>query len=1058
MTNCGQCGNGCPPTAKFCGECGSRLEWSCVKCAAPNAADNRFCESCGTSRDPQFPVLAPVPVEGVSSPASVARADGERRYLTVMFCDLVGSTTLSGDLDPEDMQRVVLGFQQACTSAIERNGGYVAHYMGDGILAYFGYPVATEHAAANAARAGLAIVENVKHISPDMPSISVRVGIHAGLAVIADMGAGQSQQVRDVIGETPNVAARVQSMAMPGTVLMSGDAHRLCEGFIVSRSIGHRELKGVARSIELFEVMADTGASSRMDVAHARHTLTPLLGRQREIDVLARAWRRSQRGDGQVVWISGDPGIGKSRLIRELSHQVRADDGIEIELRCSQFHQSSSLYSSTEQFRRYVLAVSTELSLRAIERLGDDSGTPRGLVVPVVADLLGVPFGPPYQRVAGSADFVRKHTLDVIARIIEDRARRQPVLLVIEDIQWIDATSAEMVERFIGPEQSRDLAVIVTHRSDFQPTRPAVASHHQYIHLDRLDQEEVLAFVAAVAGDRAVDSRRLAQIVARTEGVPLFIEELTQLVLDDIDGASDSVPATLRDSLTARIDLLGPEVDLLRTLAVVGREAPDGLLHEVSQLDRQTFERYRDRLIEGGLVIRRGRGVHAVYGFKHALQHSVVYESMLRVTRRAVHARVASALEVRFVDRSVTEPEVSARHHELAGDLTSAVHYLGRAGARAIAISAHREALTHLQHARQLVAQLPDGRERDLEEISVLVQLGVPTTALLGYGSEETEEVYSSAERLCALVGEGAPVYAALYGLFRTRLLRGEYSNAQEISVRLMGLAAAEPGREALRVGAERAMGSVLLYQGRSHRESLDHLEGALAASHTERPGAYLGDLNDVVDPIVTCRAYAAWALWLLGEPKAARALSDEAVSSARRLAHPFTLGLALCFDTWLCQFERDIDAVERRADEAYRHSIDYGFPFWTGWANVLRAWVRAARGDVEGVDAMRAGIDEWQAQGSALGKSYFLGLVGEGEAMVGLWQDSATTLDGAIELAERVGEGFWLPELVRLRAEAAQGLGEAPAAVAALLDRAEHIATGQGAQSLLERIAQTAK
>jgi hypothetical protein len=599
---------------------------------------------------------------------------------------------------------------------------------------------------------------------------------------------------------------------------------------------------------------------------------------------------------------------------------------------------------------------------------------------------------------------------------------------------------------------------IVTHRADFSPEVPP-AAHHRQITLDRLQPEDIRAIIRAIAGDEGLGTVLDDQVSERTEGIPLFAEELTQLLVDNEPGTQGlTVPGTLRDSLMARIDHLGPEAHVVRTLSVLGRESPDGLLHEVSGLDRTIYNDHIAKLLRNGLLIRRGEGNHSVYAFKHALQQEVVYDSMLKSTRRQIHAQVAKSLESRFAERTVTEPETSARHFELGGDPTRAVSYLLRAGDRAVAISAHSEALIHLRHARHLVDEFPLGADRDMQEIAVLVKLGVPITATTGYGSAEAGEVYSRAKSLCDALGPNAPVYPALYGLFRTVLLRAEYTTAEELAQRLSALARAQPDRAALGVGANRALGSTRVYRGEDHAEAYLYLRAALDAPDANRPGAYLGDLNDVVDPIITCRSYAAWMQWLMGNPETARQLSNDAITAARRLAHPFTVGLALCFDTWLCQFEGDARATAERAEEGREHAEIHGFPFWVGWADVLLGWARTQRGDAAGVTEMRDGIHKWEAQGSRLGKTYFLGLVAQGEALMGDHETADRTLDDALELTVTMGERFWLPELLRTKAEVGATLVRSSATAHALLDDAHRLATAQGAVALLARIGDTRK
>lgn len=981
-----------------------------------------------------------------------ATAAGERRHVALMFCDLVGSTSLSESLDVEEFTAVVQAYQRAVGAEVERQSGYVGHFMGDGVLAYFGYPVADALASVRAIRAGFALIAAVDELRSEYPGLAVRVGVHSGETVITDMGAGDNRQLRDVVGDTPNMAARVQGIAAPGTIAVSSSARDECSGFIDFDSMGLHELKGISEPIEIFRAVSDTGAGDRLDLAAAQQRLTPLVGRNAELDQLTAAWRRTRAGDPQVVWLSGEPGIGKTRLVRELLRTVHADGAIEIEFRCSMLHQASRLHSAAEQFRRYLLARHGGLTIDGAEQLADENGTPRSLAVPVIAQLVGIPLVDPYRAVDGSSDHIRQHTLDVVARLVEDRARRQPVVVVIDDIQWIDSTTAELVERFIGDEPAPDIMTVVTHRSDHHPDVPSAPHHHQ-IELDRLGESEVAEIIAAVAGEGAIAASLTRRISSRTEGIPLFAEELTQLVLASPSDADPSVPATLRDSLMARIDRLGPEADVLRVLSIFGREAPAGLLQAVSGLDTEQFVHRIERLLSSGMIVRRGSGARAVYAFRHALQQEVAYESMLRSTRRQLHARVANALESLFVESTLAEPEISARHLELSGEVERALPYLFRAGDRAIAISAHDEALTHLSHARELIAQLPPGPDRDRYEIDALVRLGVPTTATLGYGSPEAETMYARAQELSASMGGDSNTYPALYGLFRVRLLQARYERASALARQLDEMATAAPHRVELTAGSERALGSVLFYTGHDQTRTLHHLQNVLSLPDADRPGAYLGSLTDVVDPVITSRSYAAWTNWIIGNPKAARQLSDDAVHAARRLAHPFTVCLALCFDSWLRQFESDVAATIATAEEARGLAAEHGFTFWVGWADVLLSWGRGMLGDTTAVDALWAGIDGWQAQGSRLGKTYFVGLAGHVQAVSGDLDAAAATLDDALELVESMDEHFWQPELHRLRAEVLRGCGGDPAQVGALLERARERAVAQGASALVERI-----
>ena len=514
---CSDCGARAADGTRFCGQCGERLTWACSGCGERVEVQHRFCVQCGSARPdvadnpPVTPsTVATEPVEDAPKPVASegvrATADGERRHVSLMFCDLVGSTSLSESLDVEEFKEVVKAYQQVVGAAVDSEGGYVGHFMGDGVLAYFGYPVADELASVRAIRAGFTLLDAIAELESDFPGIAVRVGIHSGETVVTDMGAGDQVQLRDVVGDTPNIAARIQGIAEPGTIAVSSTACDECEGFIEFASMGHHELKGISERAEVFRAVGDSGAGDRLELAASRQSLTPLVGRESELEQLIGAWRRTRLGDPQVVWISGEPGIGKTRLVRELLRRVRADGAIEIEFRCSMLHQASHLYGAADQFRRYLLAEHGALTIEGVEALADANGTPRSLAVPVVAELVGIPIGEPYRALDGSADRIREQTLDIIARLVEDRAMRQPVVVVIDDIQWIDGTTAELVERFIGSRQCPEIMTIVTHRSDFDAEVPA-APHHLRIELDRLDPAEVDEIIMSVAGGHLNHSR-----------------------------------------------------------------------------------------------------------------------------------------------------------------------------------------------------------------------------------------------------------------------------------------------------------------------------------------------------------------------------------------------------------------------------------------------------------------------------------------------------------------------------------------------------------------------
>ncbi|MGH3115699.1 MAG: adenylate/guanylate cyclase domain-containing protein [Gaiellales bacterium] len=1021
--NCPACGAASPEGASFCGACGAPLSAACPKCGASNPPANRFCAQCGSR----------IGAEEAPTPAG-PHEEGQRRHLTVMFCDLADSTRLAERLDPEDMREVVRSYQSACVAVLERFDGYIAHYLGDGILAYFGYPQAHEDDAVLAVRAGLAITEAVPQLrwsATSAEELAVRVGIHTGLAVIADMGAGEQRQRTDVVGETPNIAARLQSMAGRNEVVVSGSTHLLAEGFFVSEPLGQLELKGISRPVPAYRVRGVSSARTRLDVVAGRG-FTPLVGRKREMELLGERWEQAKAGEGQVVFLCGEPGIGKSRLVHELRERAGADGGFVIQLEGSVHHEHSMLHPLIEHLRRALDLHATEdddAALRRVERLMDVSGVPRAEGVPPIADLLGIPYDASYPIPTWSPEARKRRTLETLTRLLIGLTTRQPVLVVAEDMQWMDPTTLELLGDEIGAEPIAGLLTVVTHRPEFSPAWPEYA-HVARLTLNRLSLGQVDEIVQHLTHDRHLPAHLKKTISERTDGIPLFVEELTQTVLEggtaEVSGGTqlgmqeEAIPAKLRDWLMARLDRLGPASEVAQLAAAIGREVPYELLQAVSERDEASLQADLARLVEAGLLYRRGALPAATFTFKHALIHDVAYDSLLRSTRQQLHRAIAGAIETSFPDLAADQPEVVARHCAAGGLPERAIRYLHQAGKQAIARSAHLEAIGQLSRALELVPGLPAGQDRDQTELDLLITMGAPLTSSRGYSAPEVEETYTRAHQLCESLHDDERLFGALYGMFRVHMLRAEYTTALDLGNRLAHLASMS-GRPALSIAAHRALGATRFYVGDDPSGALAYLETAIRL-HEERGGAVgeaLKELNDVADPVVTCRAYAGWILWLLNRREEARAMSDRAIADARQLGHPFTLALALCFDAWLCQFSNDTAATKTRAGEALAFSTEQEFRFWIGWAATLEGWTRVRQGEAEaGIAQMRQGLVDWQATGSQLGKTYFLILLADGLGLSGRPREALNTLDEALRLARETGEGFCLPELHRFQGE----------------------------------------
>jgi class 3 adenylate cyclase/tetratricopeptide (TPR) repeat protein len=1030
------CGRDNDADAAFCAACGTAIGApACASCGRTARPGDRFCAGCGAALDGAAPVPPPPSV-----------TPGQRRHLTVMFTDLADSTRLAGELDPEDMRDLYRAYQAACTDAIVRHSGYPAQYMGDGVLAYFGYPQAHEDDARLAIAAGLDIVAASAGLRARLgrDDIAVRVGIHTGEVVVAAMGGEARMQDHSIVGETPNVAARLQSAAAPDTVIISGATRELVEGFFELEELGEQALKGVSRPIRAYRATGSTAAATRLD-AGADRGLTPLVGRTGELHELLETWGEVALGGGRVALLSGEPGIGKSRLVHELVQRVRVTGRRAVQLRCSPYHRNSALFPFFTALERVVprdappeeRRAALEAELGRLSLAVEDAG-------PLLAELLAIPFGTQPQLAAESAQRRKRRTFDALQAWLLAQGEGGPLLLVVEDAHWIDPSTLELLGRFFAPEPAAGVLLVVTHRDEFVAPWP----HRGYVRrlaLDHLRPDDVREVVGRLTGGRPLPEAVEGQIALRADGVPLYVEELTRTVLES--GAVQEhggrlvatqtlperlVPSTLRESLMARLDRLGGAREVAQVLAVQGRDVGADFLAVVSDLERDELESGLEQLVVADLVRVRHLAGARTYVFKHWLIRDVAYESLLRSTRRQLHQRTATELAAGWYGVVDTRPEVIAQHLISAGLEDEAIPHLRHAGELAVRRSATSEAIAHLSGALELLATRPEGPERDREELALTLALGAPLTATKGYTAPEVAAAYRRAAELCASMGGETPdLFRALYGTWRVQLLRPEYDEALRLADRLEELA--ERSGNAMHVAAcHRAFGSTLFYVGEDMGAATAHLErvigsDALRASRT----SFIEELLDVTDPWIACHAYQSWALWLQGRPDEARAMSDRAMRLAGDLGHPFTRVLTLSFDAWLCQWEGDAEATEWRAADALALATEQGFAFWIGWDEIMQGWAWAAGGrHEEGVARLRAGLEHWHALGSELGNSYYYGLLSCALADMGDETGALRALDGAEAIAARKREGFWLPELSRLRGELAlRGGGPAPQA-----------------------------
>ena len=765
------------------------------------------------SASPSPPPAGPGPLEK-SPDQSATTAEGERRQLTVLFCDMVGFTELANRVDPEVLQRIIRSYEDACAVCITRYEGYVFQRLGDGIVAFFGYPLAHEGEAERAIHAGLEIIEALSKLDvPDAGHLGVRIGIATGVVVVASAEKG-------AVGETMNLASRLQGIAPVGGIVVSERVHRLAGGSFDYEDLGEQALKGIARPTHAYRIVAVSEAASRFEAA-TQEGLTPLVGREQEIGLLLERWALAQEGEGQVVLLCAEPGIGKSRILSALRERLEGQGAQTIRLQCSPYHINSAFWPNIDNFERALRFARDEPSESRLDKLEALVVTHYGRPLAdlrFIAAMLSIPCEERYGALPMTPQKHKDETLRTLVDLAEAAARKQSSVMLYEDLHWVDPTTLEMLDLLIDRVRTIPLLIVLTHRPEFQ-SRWSQHGHVTGLNLSKLTRAQSGAMVSRVTRPKTLPPDLLEQILTKTDGVPLFVEELTKSILEsgELKDAGDhydysgtartiTIPATLRDSLMARLDRVMPVKEIAQIGAAIGREFSYELIAAVAPMEQAQLDDALARLTESGLAFRRGTAPEVTYTFKHALVQDAAYDSLLKSRRQPLHSKIARVLEERFPNIKDTGPEVLAHHLTAAGLAEAAIPLWQSAGALALKRMAVTEAISHLNRGLELISTLPSSSERDASELELRIVLGTAWMALKGWPAQELGSALHPALALAKSLKRDDALLPILWGLFCNIHTQGRRVDALDWAKEMLDTGESSGDSDILMVGHLAAM------------------------------------------------------------------------------------------------------------------------------------------------------------------------------------------------------------------------------------------------------------
>ncbi len=1016
---CSKCGTKNSTMARFCTECGNALGVPCTACGFGNPPEAKRCGGCGTALQ------------------AAPRAEAERRQLTVFFVDLVGSTAMSEAWDPEELREMYARYQTICADIIKRYDGHIAQYLGDGVLAYFGYPVAHEDDALRAVRSGLEILASLSDVTLGGEHPMARIGIHTGLVVVGDVGGGQKQE-QLALGEAPNIAARVQGEAEPNTMLVSEATRRLVAGHFLLGDLGPRNLKGISRPIQLWRVLGMSDATSRFDAMASAAGLAPFVGRQVEMDVIREAWGLASHGEGQTLLVRGEAGIGKSRLLGAARNVASLGAHERFEAECSPYDSNSPLHPVVHMLERrlgFDAQMADTEKLDRIEEFVVQRGGRTGEAVPLLASLLSVNLSGRFPASDLPPAKQRQRMLQVLAELQLQAPGGAPTLVVIEDLHWADPSTLELVAALVSQQSKSRLMVIGSTRPEL-PELWSPAPNRRELKVEALARTDIRALVAGVAGPKPLPDSVLKEIVERTGGIPLFVEAVTRTVLEsgvlteledrfELSGPLPPglIPSTVHDSLMARIDRLGPDKVIAQVASVIGREFRSDLLSLVTGRSGASLEGALRQLIDLDLVSRTGIAPNWTYTFKHALLQDAAYGSLLKKTCRDYHGRIADALSEHFSELVETNPALLARHLEGAGRVKEAVPAWIKAGTDAGQRSAMQECVAYLKRAITLLETLPvDDPDRLANETVAQLAIAPPLMATAGWGAREVERACLRAKELCEQTGNGEGLFGAMWGLWTVLFVRGEHERALEAAKTVLSMAmAGDVG--ILHVAARHAIGFSHYYLG-EFAEARMHAEKALEIFSLDQEKLLVSVFQ--IPSTVCCLSFLTQSLRFLGFPEQARERQLQLEQLVRDLDNPACTAVGLGVGQYHYFDRNDIDTIRAQADRGYTLAVEEGFLFWSAAMRVYRGWSQALTGESErGIREMDEGLEDVFRTNSGIFVPQWRMMMAQGRRVQGDLPGALKQINLSLELIDTFRERYYLSESLRERAAIHVAMGD---------------------------------